>query len=124
MSYQSKPAAPATVTANRDAVALYDMASRHDFADVERGYLAPLPDQVVNAHGQVVFDARRFDFIGQQDAAPDAVNPSLWRQAQLITKAGPGTSVSSADSSSCSYTRQTPRRPRKCISGFRSSRRS
>jgi glyoxylase-like metal-dependent hydrolase (beta-lactamase superfamily II) len=31
---------------------------------------------------------RRFDFIGQQDAAADAVNPSLWRQAQLITKAG------------------------------------
>jgi linear primary-alkylsulfatase len=65
MSYLSKPASPATVTANRDATALYDMANQQDYAYAQRGYLAPLPDQVLNAHGQVVFDARRFDFIGQ-----------------------------------------------------------
>jgi hypothetical protein len=45
-------------------------------------------DQVRNADGQVVFDARRFDFIHQREGALYTVNPSLWRQAQLITKAG------------------------------------
>jgi alkyl sulfatase BDS1-like metallo-beta-lactamase superfamily hydrolase len=65
MSFQSIRAAPATVAANRDAVALYGMANRQDFADAERGLIAPLPEQVRNADGQVFFDARRFDFIHQ-----------------------------------------------------------
>jgi alkyl sulfatase BDS1-like metallo-beta-lactamase superfamily hydrolase len=83
-----KDATPATVAANREAVTRYDMADRQDFADAERGRIAGLPGPVRNADGVVVYDADRFGFIGEQDTAPDTVNPSLWRQAQVITKPG------------------------------------
>jgi alkyl sulfatase BDS1-like metallo-beta-lactamase superfamily hydrolase len=38
-----KDATPATVTANREAVALYDMDDRQDFADADRGLIAGIP---------------------------------------------------------------------------------
>ena len=36
MSYEPKDPTAATVTANREAVARYDMADRQDFADADR----------------------------------------------------------------------------------------
>jgi alkyl sulfatase BDS1-like metallo-beta-lactamase superfamily hydrolase len=73
-----------------DAVGLYDMADRRDFADTERGFIAPWPDKVVSSvDGHVIFDAAWFDFLADEDAAvPDTVNPSLWRQGQLIRRGG------------------------------------
>ena len=39
--------------------------------------------------GQVVWDLSRFAFLADETAdAPDTVNPSLWRQAQLVVKGG------------------------------------
>jgi alkyl sulfatase BDS1-like metallo-beta-lactamase superfamily hydrolase len=52
-----------------------------DFIAADRGFLAPLPDTVTTADGQLVWDARKFDFV--EGDAPETVNPSLWRQELL-----------------------------------------
>ncbi|MFC8449281.1 alkyl/aryl-sulfatase [Kitasatospora sp. NPDC057223] len=88
MAYTPKPATPATSTANREAVARYDMDDRQDFTDAERGFIAPFPDKLYAADGRVIFDQARYDYIGDDVPAPDTVHPSLWRQSQLIRKGG------------------------------------
>jgi alkyl sulfatase BDS1-like metallo-beta-lactamase superfamily hydrolase len=88
VSYEPKDPTSVTVTANREALTRYDMADRHDFASADRGLITRLPGPVRNADGVATFDPGRFGFIDEQRAAPDTVNPSLWRQAQVITKAG------------------------------------
>jgi alkyl sulfatase BDS1-like metallo-beta-lactamase superfamily hydrolase len=40
MPYTPKDATPATVKANRDAVARYAMEDRQDFTDADRGFIA------------------------------------------------------------------------------------
>ena len=35
-----------------------------------------------------MFDLSRYDYITDDSPAPDTVNPSLWRQSQVITKGG------------------------------------
>ena len=47
MAYEPKDATAATVQANRDAVALYAMDDRQDFADADRGFIAPFPGPVL-----------------------------------------------------------------------------
>ena len=60
MSYEPKDATPATVTANREAVARYDMADRQDFADADRGLIAGFPDRKLpHADGTLMFDLSR-----------------------------------------------------------------
>src|SRR5690242_14219041 len=88
MPYLPKDATPATMTANREALTRYDMDDRGDFADADAGLIAPWPDQVVGADGHVIFDPAWFDFVDDDISAPDAVNPSLWRQAQLMRRGG------------------------------------
>ncbi|WP_329113716.1 alkyl/aryl-sulfatase [Streptomyces sp. NBC_01465] len=84
----SKGATPATATANREALSRYDMDDRQDFADSDRGFIAAFPDKLYSADGRVIFDASRYDYISDDAPAPDTVNPSLWRQSQLIRKGG------------------------------------
>ncbi|MFC1417765.1 MBL fold metallo-hydrolase [Streptacidiphilus cavernicola] len=83
-----KDATSATAAANREAVARYDMADRQDFADADRGLIAPFPDKLYSTDGKVVFDTARFDYLADDAPAPDTVHPSLWRQSQLIRKGG------------------------------------
>jgi alkyl sulfatase BDS1-like metallo-beta-lactamase superfamily hydrolase len=56
-------------------------ADQKDFADAQRGFIAPLPDGgVIRAQdGTPVWDLSGFSFIQAGAAAPDTVNPSLWR---------------------------------------------
>ena len=70
-----------TVTANREAVALYDMDERQDFADADRGSIVGFRGGKVLGH--VIFDQGQYDYIADDVPAPDTVNPSLWRQSQL-----------------------------------------
>jgi alkyl sulfatase BDS1-like metallo-beta-lactamase superfamily hydrolase len=60
------------------------------FDDSKRGFIAPLADGGViqNDQGQPIYDLSQFSFIKEGHPAPDTVNPSLWRQAQLIMKGG------------------------------------
>jgi alkyl sulfatase BDS1-like metallo-beta-lactamase superfamily hydrolase len=58
-----------------------------DFADADRGFLGTLDDPAIrNAAGDVVWDATTYDFLAGD--APTSVNPSLWRQSQLVAKHG------------------------------------
>lgn len=88
MSYRPKPATDATAAVNREAVALYAMEDREDFADADRGLIAPLPGPVTAADGRVIFDIGNFDYVADDAPAPDTVNPSLWRQSQVISRGG------------------------------------
>lgn len=88
MVYRPKGATPATAAANRDAVAGLAMEDRQDFADADRGLVAPLPGPLHGADGQVIFDPAAFDYLAEDAAAPDTVHPSLWRQSQLMRKGG------------------------------------
>ncbi|MGC5165996.1 alkyl/aryl-sulfatase [Luteimicrobium sp. DT211] len=89
MTYEPKAASQATATANQDVTALYAMDDREDFADADRGFIAAVPDgRVVAADGHVVLDLHEFEQFADDVPAPDTVNPSLWRQGQLMKRAG------------------------------------
>ncbi|MBV8248423.1 MAG: MBL fold metallo-hydrolase [Comamonas sp.] len=57
-----------------------------DCAEAERGLIARPSGQVRAADGRVLKDFGAYDFV--QGPAPDTVNPSLWRHAQLNAQAG------------------------------------
>jgi alkyl sulfatase BDS1-like metallo-beta-lactamase superfamily hydrolase len=61
-----------------------------DFEDAARGLIAPLNDggRATAEDGRVVYDAGVLDFVVEGAPAPDTINPSLWRNAQLIKKGG------------------------------------
>jgi alkyl sulfatase BDS1-like metallo-beta-lactamase superfamily hydrolase len=88
MSYTPKVPTPATVTANREAVALYDLDDRQGFADARRGFIAGLPGPLTGPDGRVLFDVSDYAWIEDETAAPDSVNPSLWRQSQVMHLGG------------------------------------
>ena len=79
-------ATEATRAANAEMAAGLDFADRRDFDEAGRGLIAPLPDggRVLGADGGPVWDLSRFDFIAHGGEAPATVNPSLWRQSQLV----------------------------------------
>ncbi|WP_342118789.1 alkyl/aryl-sulfatase [Pseudoduganella sp. OTU4001] len=72
-----------TAQANRAFGAQLPLADQADFEAASRGLLATLPagTRIADAQGKVVWDTARYDFM--KGAAPDSVNPSLWRQEQL-----------------------------------------
>lgn len=71
-----------TAAANRAVLDLLNFGDRQDFEDASRGFVATFEeDAITGAGGKTVFDLKRFAFM--QGAAPDTVNPSLWRQGQL-----------------------------------------
>jgi alkyl sulfatase BDS1-like metallo-beta-lactamase superfamily hydrolase len=60
---------------------------RQDFDFASRGFIATRTDPVIKrADGRVAFDLSSYGFL--EGAAPDTANPSLWRQAQILTKHG------------------------------------
>ena len=81
----SKPATPFTKQANLQVLQELPFADKQDFADAQRGLIAK--EDVVtikDAKGNVVWDLEQYkQYIGLDKAAPDTVNPSLWRNAQL-----------------------------------------
>lgn len=61
---------------------------RTDFEDAQRGFIAGLPGNVLkNAKGEVIYDLKKLQAAASA-AAPDTMNPSLWRIAQLNSFAG------------------------------------
>ncbi|MBP6012682.1 MAG: MBL fold metallo-hydrolase [Alphaproteobacteria bacterium] len=62
-------------------------SNRQDFDFAARGFVATLDDpKIKDESGKLVFDLASYDFL--KGDAPESANPSLWRQAQLITKSG------------------------------------
>ena len=85
-----KPATEATRRANAAVLRQLNFDDKQDFEDAKRGLLAR-PDQLTikGADGHVVWDMERYKtYIGDDKAAPDTVNPSLWRNAQLNMQYG------------------------------------
>lgn len=79
-----KPATQATKTANAAVLKALPFNNKQDFEDAQRGFIEALPDggKIKNAKGEIVYDASQFS-IPLDKAAPDTVNPSLWRVSQL-----------------------------------------
>ena len=64
-----------------------DFADRQDFTFAERGFVGTRADpKILGDGGRVVWDLTAYDFL--KGSAPASVNPSLWRQSQLLAKAG------------------------------------
>ena len=62
-------------------------SNKQDFEFAGRGFIATLDDpKIKDDDGKVVFDLASYDFL--KGEAPETANPSLWRQAQLVTKSG------------------------------------
>lgn len=82
-------ATDATQKANAAVKSELPFNNKEDFENVKKGFIAPLPDKGVikNAKGEPVWDLSAYEFAKGQDA-PDTVNPSLWRQLQLLSEGG------------------------------------
>lgn len=79
----SKSASDTTQRANASMLDQLDFSDRQSFDDASRGFIATL-DPMTIPHDRTdrpAFDLSKFDFL--EANAPDTVNPSLWRQAQL-----------------------------------------
>ncbi len=83
-------ASDTTKAANSQWLKILPFANEQDFKDAAKGFIAPLPNDgiIKNAEGRVVWDMKAFQFITEQKTAPDTVNPSLWRQMQLVMQGG------------------------------------
>lgn len=78
-----KPPTEHTKAANRTVLDSLPFNDRSDFDNARRGFIAGLPDGVIrNAAGKVVFEAKNVQ-VPIDAPAPDTMNPSLWRVAQL-----------------------------------------
>jgi alkyl sulfatase BDS1-like metallo-beta-lactamase superfamily hydrolase len=85
-----EPATETTRAAQRRVVQEYPFADRQDFEDAKRGLIEALPGEVIyDQAGHAAWDMRPFEaFEGETEAAPDTVNPALWRHAQLNNISG------------------------------------
>ncbi len=60
---------------------------RRDFEFAERGFIATREDPLIKRpDGRAAFDLSSYGFLDGK--APESANPSLWRQAQILTKHG------------------------------------
>ncbi len=85
----AKPASDETKSANAKLLSELPFDNTQEFEDAKAGFIAPLPDNGVikNAKGEPIYDLSKFtNFIAEGKDAPDTVNPSLWRQSQLLLK--------------------------------------
>lgn len=87
MKFLLSAAAAALALASAAHAAGPDFANRQDFAFAERGFVATRDDpKILDAAGRLVWDLSAYDFL--KGPAPASVNPSLWRQSQLLAKHG------------------------------------
>ncbi len=89
-SAEPKPASSATIAANKAVADYLNFNDKQDFEDAQKGLIeAPETLTIKNDKGDVVWDLESYkQYIGIDKAAPDTVNPSLWRNAQLNMQYG------------------------------------
>lgn len=79
-----KDATEATCRAHAHVRASLPADTGADFENSRRGFIDTIPDaKSLNEAGFPVWDMGQFAFEVEGSEAPDTVNPSLWRQAQL-----------------------------------------
>lgn len=85
-----KPASEFTIRANQNVLHTLPFNDKQDFEDARRGFIAK-PDTLTikDEQGNLVWDLEQYKtYIGLDKMAPDTVNPSLWRNAQLNMEYG------------------------------------
>lgn len=84
-----KDASSATQKNNEELYNQLPFSDKTDFSDAHKGFIAPLPSEVIKGDaGNVVWDPQQYAFIKEDEKSPATVNPSLWRQSQLINISG------------------------------------
>lgn len=84
-----KDATEATKQANSVLLRQLPFNDTSDFDAANKGFLAPLPGELIKGSaGNAIWNPQQYSFIRSGAAAPDTVNPSLWRQSQLINISG------------------------------------
>lgn len=80
-----KPATAANRAANAAVARALPFADRHDFEDARRGFVAASESLVIpGGRSGTAWNLDSYlAFITPDAPAPDTVNPSLWRNAQL-----------------------------------------
>jgi len=87
VSTQPMSATSFTKNANLAVYESLNFDDRQDFIDANRGFIAPLESTMIkDDSGEVVWDIEKLEYLN--DTAPDTVNPSLWRNAQLQAISG------------------------------------
>jgi alkyl sulfatase BDS1-like metallo-beta-lactamase superfamily hydrolase len=87
MTTSPKPATPAIVSQQQALQESLPFGDTKDFTDARRGFLGRRDPNVITADdGSVVWDNDTYAFLTGD--APDTVNPSLWRQSQLVAEQG------------------------------------
>jgi alkyl sulfatase BDS1-like metallo-beta-lactamase superfamily hydrolase len=82
-----EPASQITIAKQKAFAATLPMADRQDFAFADQGFLGTRADPLIKrADGQPAWNLAAYDFL--KGEPPATVNPSLWRQAQLLSKHG------------------------------------
>ncbi|MRS14919.1 MBL fold metallo-hydrolase [Enterobacteriaceae bacterium RIT691] len=84
-----KDATDATINANNALYQKLPFADKTDFENAHKGFIAALPQDVLKGEkGNLIWDPAKYAFIKEGEKAPATVNPSLWRQSQLINIGG------------------------------------
>jgi alkyl sulfatase BDS1-like metallo-beta-lactamase superfamily hydrolase len=84
---RAKPASATTRKANAEVARRLPLDDQRDFDRARRGLIAtPSSRQVIGDGGFPVWNLDDYSFL--DEAPPDTVNPSLWRQARLNATAG------------------------------------
>ncbi|WOR28004.1 alkyl/aryl-sulfatase [Citrobacter portucalensis] len=85
----AKDATAQTKSANDALYGQLPFTDKTDFMNAHKSFIAPLPSELIKGkQGNVVWDPQQYAFIKEGEKAPDTVNPSLWRQSQLINIGG------------------------------------
>ncbi|MDM2842995.1 MBL fold metallo-hydrolase [Citrobacter sp. Cpo090] len=85
----AKDATTQTKSVNDALYGQLPFTDKTDFMNAHKGFIAPLPSELIKGkQGNVVWDPQQYAFIKEGEKAPDTVNPSLWRQSQLINIGG------------------------------------
>jgi len=84
-----KDATTGTKAANDKLYKELPFADKQAFKDAHKGFIAPLPQAMIKGKaGNLIWNPTQYDFIKEGEKAPGSVNPSLWRQSQLINISG------------------------------------
>lgn len=82
-----KPASPATLAAQRAAMAKLPKDDGRDAAFAQQGFIGTRSDPLIKAaDGRIVWNLGAYDFVA--GAAPDTVHPSLWRHIGILRQHG------------------------------------
>jgi alkyl sulfatase BDS1-like metallo-beta-lactamase superfamily hydrolase len=86
---QRKAATAATKASNEELLKELPFDDTTDFKNAKKGLIAPLPTELIKGkEGNLIWDPGKYNFAKEGNNAPHTVNPSLWRQSQLLTISG------------------------------------